>query len=125
MPIILIGLAVGIWLFYVQHQFEGVYWERSENWDFVTASLEGSSFYRLPLVLQWFSGNIGFHHLHHLNSRIPNYNLPACHKALAEIHTVPEIGLWKSLKALNYRLWDEDRRRLVGFRHARAARCAA
>src|SRR5205807_4369722 len=73
--------SAGVWLFYVQHQFEGVYWERTGEWDYATAALRGSSFYKLPKILQWFSGNIGFHHIHHLSSRIPNYNLERCHKA--------------------------------------------
>ncbi|MBK7090526.1 MAG: fatty acid desaturase [bacterium] len=118
-PIILIGLSLGIWLFYVQHQFEGVYWERSENWDYVTASLEGSSYYKLPRVFQWFTGNIGFHHIHHLNERIPNYNLPRCHAAIEELKPIPTITFFKSLKAMRYRLWDEENRQLVGFGHLR------
>ena len=118
-PIILVGLSLGIWLFYVQHQFEGVYWERSENWDYVTASLEGSSYYKLPRVMQWFTGNIGFHHIHHLNERIPNYNLQRCHAAIEELRPIPTITFWKSVKAVNYRLWDEENRQLVGFRHLR------
>jgi omega-6 fatty acid desaturase (delta-12 desaturase) len=118
-PIILLGLSMGIWLFYVQHQFEGVYWERTENWDYVTASLEGSSYYKLPRVIQWFTGNIGFHHIHHLNERIPNYNLQRCHHAIEELKAIPTITFWGSLKAVNYRLWDEDNRKLVGFSHLR------
>jgi omega-6 fatty acid desaturase (delta-12 desaturase) len=121
-PIILIGLSFGIWLFYVQHQFEGVYWERGDDWDFVSASLEGSSYYKLPKVFQWFSGNIGFHHIHHLNSRVPNYNLERCHRELTQVRPVPEVGFIKSLKALNFRLWDEDGRRLIGFRELRQLR---
>jgi omega-6 fatty acid desaturase (delta-12 desaturase) len=70
--------TAGVWLFYVQHQFEGVYWQRHEKWDYLTAELQGSSFYKLPKILQWFTGNIGFHHIHHLNPRIPNYNLERC-----------------------------------------------
>ncbi len=115
-PIILIGLSLGIWLFYVQHQFEGVYWEHSDQWDFEKASMEGSSFYRLPRALQWFSGNIGYHHIHHLNSRIPNYYLERCHKAVVGKREIPEIGFWRSFKAMNYRLYDEDRRELISFR---------
>ncbi len=121
-PIILIGLSLGIWLFYVQHQFEGVYWERGDDWDFVSASLEGSSYYKLPKIFQWFSGNIGFHHIHHLNSRVPNYNLERCHRELTQVRPVPEVGFFKSLKALNFRLWDEDGRRLIGFRELRELR---
>src|ERR1043165_2712856 len=79
--IVAVAGGAGVWLFYVQHQFEGVYWERGEDWDYTRAALEGSSFYKLPKILQWFSGNIGFHHIHHLSARIPNYNLERCHQA--------------------------------------------
>lgn len=122
LPIILIGLALGIWLFYVQHQFEGVYWERGEKWDFVAASLEGSSYYKLPKIFQWFSGNIGFHHVHHLNSRVPNYRLEDCHHDLTQVRPIPEVGLFRSLRSLKFRLWDEDRRQLISFRQFRKLR---
>jgi omega-6 fatty acid desaturase (delta-12 desaturase) len=118
-PIIWIGTAVGVWLFYVQHNFEGVYWERHENWDFVKAGLEGSSFYKLPKVLQWFTGNIGFHHIHHLSPRIPNYKLERCHKE-NPIFQVTPITLLTSLKSLTYRLWDEKGSRLVGYRQLKS-----
>lgn len=109
------GVA-GVWLFYVQHQFEGVYWERGDEWDYCLAALKGSSFYKLPKILQWFSGNIGFHHIHHLSSRIPNYNLEKCHRAEPLFQTVKPVTLLPSFKALTFRLWDEQRRKLVGFR---------
>jgi len=112
------GLA-GVWLFYVQHQFEGVYWERRDEWDYCTAALQGSSFYKLPKVLQWFSGNIGFHHIHHLSPRIPNYNLERCHWAEPLFQTVKPVTFLASFRALSFRLWDEQRRKLVGFRAAR------
>ena len=88
--LIVIGVAgaVGVWMFYIQHQFEDAYWEPHENWDYTAAALQGSSFYKLPRVLQWFSGNIGFHHVHHLSSRIPNYNLERCHNS----HPIFQIG---------------------------------
>jgi omega-6 fatty acid desaturase (delta-12 desaturase) len=114
--------SAGVWLFYVQHQFEGVYWERAAEWDYVTASLKGSSFYKLPKVLQWFSGNIGFHHIHHLSSRIPNYNLERCHKAEPLFQTVKPITLFPSFKSFTFRLWDEQRQRLVGFGYLRTLR---
>jgi len=114
-PIIVFGGAAGVWLFYIQHQFEGVYWERHEKWDFVAAALRGSSFYKLPKVLQWFNGNIGFHHVHHLSPRIPNYNLEACHNASPLLQAVKPITIRSSLKSLRLRLWDERSRRLVGF----------
>jgi omega-6 fatty acid desaturase (delta-12 desaturase) len=113
---LLVAGGTGFWLFYVQHQFEGVYWERRENWDHTAAALEGSSFYKLPRVLQWFSGNIGFHHIHHLSSRIPNYNLEKCHRANPCFQTVKTVSLFASFKSLTFRLWDEQRRMLVGFR---------
>ena len=111
--------AVGTWLFYVQHQFEGVYWEREEEWDFAEAALKGSSFYKLPRVLQWFSGNIGFHHIHHLSPRIPNYNLERCHNAEPLFQTVPPITFFASFRSMTFRLWDEQARQLVGFGHLR------
>jgi acyl-lipid omega-6 desaturase (Delta-12 desaturase) len=104
-----------VWLFYVQHQFEGVYWRRSGEWNYTAAALQGSSFYKLPKVLQWFSGNIGFHHIHHLNARIPNYYLEDCHKADPLFQSVKPVTLSASLKSLTFRLWDEQRHRLVGF----------
>jgi len=107
--------SAGVWLFYVQHQFEGVYWERRADWDYCTAALQGSSFYKLPKILQWFSGNIGFHHIHHLSPRIPNYKLEKCHQAEPLFQTVKPVTLFASFKALTFRLWDEQRRKLVGF----------
>lgn len=114
--------SAGVWLFYVQHQFDGAYWERGSDWDYTAAALEGSSFYKLPKVLQWFSGNIGFHHIHHLSSRIPNYNLERCHKAHPLFHSVKPVTLCTSLKSFGYRLWDEQRKELVGFGHLRDLR---
>lgn len=107
--------AGGFWLFYVQHQFEGAYWEREEDWDYATAALQGSSFYKLPKVLQWFSGNIGYHHIHHLSAKIPNYNLERCHKAHLLFQGVKPITLLSSLKSLKFRLWDEAHKQLVGY----------
>lgn len=114
--------AGGVWLFYVQHQFEGVYWERAEEWDYTKAALEGSSFYKLPKILQWFSGNIGFHHIHHLSARIPNYNLERCHKSCELFQQVKPITLFASFKSLTFRLWDEQRRKLVGWNRVREIR---
>jgi omega-6 fatty acid desaturase (delta-12 desaturase) len=113
-PVMMLGTSVGIWLFYVQHQFEGVYWARHEDWDFVDAALKGSSFYKLPKVLQWFSGNIGFHHIHHLSPKIPNYKLEQAYKENELFHIQP-ITLSTSMRSLKFRLWDEDNRQLVGF----------
>jgi omega-6 fatty acid desaturase (delta-12 desaturase) len=114
--------TAGVWLFYVQHQFEGVYWQRHGEWDYLAAALQGSSFYKLPKILQWFSGNIGFHHIHHLSARIPNYNLEKCHNAEPLFQSVPPITLFASFKSFTYRLWDEQRHRLVGFGYLRTLR---
>ncbi|MEI6786400.1 MAG: fatty acid desaturase [Verrucomicrobiota bacterium] len=117
--VMLVAGTAGVWLFYVQHQFEGVYWERGAGWDYATAALKGSSFYKLPKVLQWFSGNIGFHHIHHLSPRIPNYHLEQCHRAEPLFQTVKPVTLCGSLKSLTFRLWDERHHRLVGYRALR------
>jgi omega-6 fatty acid desaturase (delta-12 desaturase) len=114
--------AIGIWLFYVQHQFEDVYWERGDNWDYAAAALEGSSYYKLPRILQWFSGNIGFHHIHHLSARIPNYNLQRCHDADPLFQAVKPMTFWASFRTATLRLWDEKTRKLVGYGHARRMR---
>lgn len=107
--------AAGVWLFYVQHQFENTYWERGEDWDYTTAAMQGSSFYKLPRILQWFSGNIGYHHIHHLSARIPNYNLEKCHRSHPRFSEVPPLGLRQSLTSLKFRLWDEESGKLIGF----------
>ncbi|RYD37385.1 MAG: fatty acid desaturase [Verrucomicrobiaceae bacterium] len=111
----MIGGGAGVWLFYVQHQFEDVVWERKEGWEFAVAAMEGSSYYKLPRILQWFSGNIGFHHIHHLSPQIPNYHLQACHESHPFFDSVPPVTLWQSLKTIHLKLWDEENRRLVGF----------
>ncbi len=115
LPIFLIGAAAGIWLFYVQHQFEKDYWARHEDWDPIRASLEGSSYYKLPRILQWFTGNIGLHHVHHARPRIPNYNLQRCHDTFPALHNVRPLTLWTSLKSLRLHLWDEASQQMVGF----------
>jgi omega-6 fatty acid desaturase (delta-12 desaturase) len=114
---ILIAGSCGVWLFYVQHQYEETYWVRGDDWDFTAAAMEGSSFYKLPKVLQWFSGNIGYHHIHHLSPRISNYNLERCHRSHPMFQEVKPMTLFGSLKSLTYRLWDENSGKLVGFRH--------
>jgi omega-6 fatty acid desaturase (delta-12 desaturase) len=108
--------ALGLWLFYVQHQFEGAFWARSADWNYTAAALQGSSFYKLPRILQWFTGNIGFHHIHHLSPRIPNYHLQRCHEADPFFSTIKPVTLLASLKFLTFRLWDEQRKAFVGFR---------
>jgi omega-6 fatty acid desaturase (delta-12 desaturase) len=120
--ILMVAGGAGVWMFYVQHQFEDVYWERGEDWSYVAAALQGSSFYKLPRVLQWFSGNIGFHHIHHLSPRIPNYNLEKCHQADPLFQQVKPITLFSSLKSITFRLWDEKNKKLVGYRHLRELR---
>ncbi len=115
LSVLLIASIGGVWLFYVQHQYEGVYWQKHESWDYARAAVEGSSFYRLPKVLQWFTGNIGYHHIHHLSPRIPNYNLEACHREIT-MFDVTSITIRESLRSLNFRLWDEENNRLISFR---------
>ena len=110
-----IASSVGIWLFYLQHQFEGVYWERHAKWDYVTEALKGSSYLKFPRILQWFTGNIGFHHIHHISPRIPNYLLERCYKENAMFQNIKPITFLSSFKALTFRLWDEQNNRLVGF----------
>jgi len=117
----LVSGTAGVWLFYVQHQFEDTYWRNSDEWDYLTSALQGSSYYKLPKPLQWFSGNIGFHHIHHLSSRIPNYYLEACHRAEPIFQDVPELTLRTSLKSFGLRLWDEESGKLVGYRHLRTS----
>jgi omega-6 fatty acid desaturase (delta-12 desaturase) len=114
LPILLVACGAGVWLFYVQHNFEPTYWERHANWDFFRAGMQGSSFYKLPKVLQWFTGNIGFHHIHHLSPKIPNYKLEQCHKENPEFQIEP-LSIRMSLKSLYFRLWDEKERMLVNW----------
>lgn len=120
--VIAVASGAGLWMFYVQHQFEDVHWERGDEWDFTVAALQGSSYYKLPKILQWFTGNIGFHHIHHLSARIPNYNLERCHRDLQLDRNVKPITLRSSLKSLSLRLWDEEHKRLVGYREMRSRR---
>ncbi len=115
MPIMVLAGVWGVWLFYVQHQFEDTYWENHRDWNHLRGAIEGSSFYKLPRILQWFTGNIGFHHVHHLNPRIPNYRLQACHEAIPELRNVAPITLRSSLRFVNCNLWCEDRKRLIPF----------
>ncbi|MDX6677840.1 MAG: hypothetical protein QOE31_1892 [Solirubrobacteraceae bacterium] len=118
-PALLAG-AVGIWMFYVQHQFEGVYWERSEHWSYAASALHGSSYLRLPKPLQFFTGNIGLHHVHHLHARIPNYNLQRAHDENPIFHAARQLGAWEAVLALRLKLYDERSGRLVGFAQAHA-----
>ncbi|MFI5165617.1 MAG: fatty acid desaturase [Thermoanaerobaculales bacterium] len=120
LPLLAIAGAAGVWLFYVQHQFERVYWERRDKRDYLAAAMQGSSLYALPRVLQWFTGNIGFHHIHHLSPRIPNYRLPKAYREQPIFQRVDKLTLLSSLRTLRLRLYDEAGRRMVGFREARA-----
>ena len=119
-PTALLAGTVGVWLFYVQHQFEGTYWRKSDDWSYADAALRGSSYLKLPKVLQFFTGNIGLHHVHHLSTRIPNYNLQRAHDENAIFHDVPTLSLWDGLRTVRLKLWDEDCGRLVTFSQARA-----
>jgi omega-6 fatty acid desaturase (delta-12 desaturase) len=111
----------GVWLFYVQHQFEDAYWEEHEDWDYETSAMKGSSHLRLPKILQWFTGSIGLHHVHHLAPRIPNYRLQRAHDENPRLQTAPVVTIPSGLAALRLSLWDEDRRRLVPFNQVRKA----
>jgi omega-6 fatty acid desaturase (delta-12 desaturase) len=117
LPVMIMASWAGNWLFYVQHQFEGAHWERDGDWNFYEASVLGSSYFKLPPILQWFSGNIGLHHVHHLCSRVPNYRLQACLDAAPELQEAGKvINLRESLGCWRLALWDEHRHVLVGFR---------
>ena len=116
LPVIWIAGVFGLWLFYVQHQFDATYWEHHKEWDFFESALKGSSFYKLPKILQFFSGNIGFHHIHHLSPRIPNYSLDKVQKEVPLFQTVKPVTLLSSFHFLVLRLWDEEQRQLIGFR---------
>jgi len=118
-PTALLAGSVGIWMFYVQHQFENAYWEGAHDWSYTEAALRGSSYVRLPRALQFFTGNIGFHHVHHLNARIPNYNLQRAHDENPVLHQVPTLCVWDGLRAVRFKLWDEQHGRLVTFAQAR------
>ena len=116
LPVLLISHSIGLWLFYVQHQFEEVYWERDPEWDYRISAIRGSSFLKLPAVLQWFTGNIGFHHVHHLSSRIPNYLLAKCHYENDIFKDVKPIILFSTFRSLTLGLWDEVNHQMISFR---------
>jgi len=123
-PLLLTG-SIGIWLFYVQHQFEGGYWKSGPEWTYEEAALRGSSYLKLPKLLQFFTGSIGFHHVHHLSVRIPNYNLERAHNASPMFEATPTLSLWQAVRTTRWKLWDEEQERLVTFRGARARRPGA
>ena len=121
LPIIYIATVAGVWLFYVQHQYEDVIWTRQEEWDYKTMALEGSSFLKFPKVLQWFSGNIGFHHIHHLSPKIPNYNLERCHRENQMFNGIKPVTFISSMRTMSLRLWHEKAGKLISFRQFRKA----
>lgn len=118
-PIIALAASTGVWMFYVQHQYEDVYWSHHEQWDPIRAALEGSSYYKLPKVFQWFSGNIGLHHIHHLRPRIPNYHLQQCYDEVVELQKTKPLTFVESLKCITLHLWDEQSKKLISFRALR------
>jgi omega-6 fatty acid desaturase (delta-12 desaturase) len=119
MPSALLAGSIGVWLFYVQHQFEDAYWQDSDSWSYDEAALKGSSYLKLPKVLQFFTGNIGLHHVHHLSTRIPNYNLQRAHDDNPVFEQVPTLSILDGIRSVRLKLWDEERGRLVTFREAR------
>jgi omega-6 fatty acid desaturase (delta-12 desaturase) len=118
LPIMVMAASMGVWLFYIQHQFEDVAWARGSSWSHYNAAMAGSSFYDLPAPLRWITGNIGIHHIHHLNSRIPYYRLPKVLKDHPELKAVARVTLWDSVKSVRLSLWCERREKLVSFRGA-------
>ncbi|WP_055109318.1 fatty acid desaturase [Paenibacillus ihumii] len=116
LPIFFVSGMLGIWLFYVQHQFEHSYFEHDEEWEYVNAAVEGSSYYKLPKILQWITGNIGFHHVHHLSPKVPNYNLEKAHEATPPLQKATTITIRTSLKSLRFRLWDERSKTFISFK---------
>jgi omega-6 fatty acid desaturase (delta-12 desaturase) len=119
LPAMFIAGAAGVWLFYVQHQFEETYWAPGGEWDYATAAVEGSSYYRLPRVLEWVTGSIGFHHVHHLSPKIPNYLLRKCHEENPQFQRAKTLTMWESVRTFSLKLWDEDHQRLITWRQFR------
>lgn len=119
-PVTVLASIIGVWLFSVQHRSAGTQWARHDNWDMTTAALQGSTYLHLPAVFQWFTGNIGFHHVHHLNPRVPNYRLQECHESIDVLRGVPKLSFRDGLLASRFVLWDEDRNRMVTFREAKS-----
>jgi omega-6 fatty acid desaturase (delta-12 desaturase) len=119
LPVMYFASMAGVYLFYLQHQYEDVVWSRNADWNYKQMALEGSSFFKLPGLLRWFTGSIGYHHIHHLGPTIPNYNLARCHCENPIFHDVKAITFFKSFKSLSIRLWDEQQRRAISFREMR------
>ncbi|MGJ9459076.1 fatty acid desaturase [Oceanobacillus sp. CF4.6] len=120
LPILFIAGASGIWLFYVQHQFEDSYFENEDEWDYVKAAVDGSSYYKLPKVMEWLTGSIGYHHVHHLSPRVPNYNLEKAHESTPPLHQATTITLKTSLKSIRFRLYDQASRTFISFKEYKA-----
>ena len=125
LPITIISSTLGVYLFFVQHQFEDTYWRYHPEWDYKTAALEGASYFKLPKLLQWFTGNIGFHHVHHLSPLIPNYMLEKAHNENLIFHSVETLTVLTSLRSIFLHLWDEDIEKLVPFSHLRRVKAQA
>lgn len=121
-PVLFVSGMLGIWLFYVQHQFEDSYFENEEEWSYVKAAVDGSSYYKLPKLLQWITGNIGFHHVHHLSPKVPNYNLEKAHNSTPPLQKATTITLLTSLISLKFRLWDEQNKTFVSFKQGKNSR---
>ncbi len=122
LPVMVVAAVVGVWMFFVQHQFETTYWASHPNWSFVAAALRGCSYYKLPKPLEWITGSIGYHHIHHLASRIPNYRLRDCFRDIGALRSVSVISFRQSLHCAHLALWSEDRQRLLSFREAEGLR---
>jgi len=118
LPVMAMAGSIGVWLFYVQHQFNPTYWQHDEDWDYHSAAIDGSSYYHLPWLLRWLTANIGFHHIHHLDSRVPNYRLPKIYRDHPELRRTHRLSFWSSLRCALFKLWDEKQQRLVSFREA-------
>src|ERR1044071_711230 len=114
----IVASLLGVWLYSVQHRFEHALWAQDANWSFTEAALRGSSCLRLPRILEWFTGNIGFHHIHHLNPRIPNYRLEDCHGMISGMEAAPILTLRTAITTVRYALWDENLRGMVSFHDA-------
>ena len=125
LPIVFIATGIGAWFFFVQHNYEDAYWAQGEEWDYTTAALQGSSYYKLPRILQWFSGSIGFHHIHHLSPKIPNYLLEECHNENEIFQTPVTLTLMTGFKQTGLSLWDEDNKKLISFRQLKKSQRAA
>lgn len=124
LPIVFIATSIGSWFFFVQHNYEDAYWAQGEEWDYTTAALKGSSYYKLPKILQWFSGSIGFHHIHHLSPKIPNYLLEKCHQENPMFQTPVTLTLKTAFKQTGLSLWDEDNKKLISFRQLKKSQVA-